>query len=149
MWNQQICSEACKNKRQYQFWLKYQQEHSNTLKKQDKDITSSKKKKKKSTVKSKVQLLEGDPKWIKVYAEADRLTQITMLARALDDYGIAKLSYGQLALRWDTHEYYMWEKDVISRKRKEQAYDNKNTFKDLYQAAAEDRAKEKDSFKEQ
>lgn len=138
-WNQQTCSEDCKNKRQYEFWLSYQKAHSK----------KEKPKKKKAITKSTLKVLADDPKWIKDYAKGDRLTQISMLARALSDMDIIKLSYGELALWWNTDKYYAWEKNVISLKRKEQAYANKDTFKDIFQIAAEDRAKEKDCTEEQ
>jgi len=142
LWNQQTCSDECKNKRQYQFWLDYKKEHED--KKEDKKEKQKQKLKRKTVTKSVVKVLATDAKWIKDYAKGDRLTQISMLARALNDLNIARLSYGQLATFWDTKKYYAWEKNVISQKRKEQAYANKNTFKDIYQVAAEDISSEKE-----
>ena len=134
-WNQTTCSEECKKKRQYQCWLKHKKKKEEQTKLEEKKWKPLKQQL--TATKSKVTTQRGDPTWVKDYAKGDRLTQIAMLARALTDYGIINITYGTLSTKWDTQKYYYWENIVISRKRKEKAYDNKQHIKDI-QAAAEE-----------
>ena len=136
-WNQTTCSDECKKKRQYECWLKHKQKKEEQYKAEEKAKAARQAKRKLTAAKSNVTVQRGDPKWVKDYAKGDRLTQISMLARALTDYGIINITYGTLSTKWDTAKYYSWESIVISRKRKEKAYDNKQHIKDI-QAAAEE-----------
>lgn len=110
-WNQQVCSDECMKVRQKAICAKHKSQIPKRPKPKPKPIIKSDR--------SKITVLDNDPEWIKKYAKADRLTQISMLAVALSDYGIIKISYGQLSTKWDTAEYFKWESTVISKKRKE------------------------------
>ena len=68
-----------------------------------------------------------DPEWIQKYTKADRLTQISMLAIALTDSGIALMTYGKLSMLWGTEQYERYEKYIFKAKRKE--YESNNTSK--------------------
>lgn len=68
-----------------------------------------------------------DPDWIQKYTKADRLTQISMLAIALTDCGIALMTYGKLSMLWGTEQYERYEQYVFKAKRKE--YESINTSK--------------------
>ena len=116
--------------------MKHMKEKELRLKQEEKELAAKKKAAKPKPSKSKVNTKRGDPKWVNDYAAGDRLTQIAMLARALNDYKITDTSYEKLSLYWDTKQYFIWESIVISRKRKEKAND-KQHIKDI-QAAAEE-----------
>ena len=64
----------------------------------------------------------SDPKWIKDYCAGDRLTMISMLAKALSDYQIEITTYGKLQVFWGTMKYIQWENQVFELKRKEKDY---------------------------
>ena len=136
-WNQTTCSDECKQKRQYECWLKHKQKKEEQYKaKEEKAKAARQAKRKLTAAKSNVTVQRGDPKWVKDYAKGNRLTQISMLARALTDYNITNISYGVLSTKWDTKQYYSWESTVIGLKRKEKTND-KQHIKDI-QAAAEE-----------
>lgn len=129
-WNKIMCSEECVAQRKYECWLAHK-----ARKEQEEQAKKKKESKPPKTgpTKSKITLVKGDPRWVKDYEKGDRLTQISMLARALTDYGIVKISYGVLSTYWDTSKYYNWESIVISRKRKEKA-NGKQYVKDIQAA---------------
>lgn len=138
-WNQVICGEECKKKRQYECYLKLKNKQEERKVKRKKPML-----KKLPLLKSKVITQAGDPKWVKDYASGNRLMQIAMLARALTDYNITNISYGVLSTKWDTKQYYSWESTVIALKRKD--YNNaKNKSTEKEQSAEQDNAKEKNT----
>lgn len=64
---------------------------------------------------------DDDPDWIKIYANADIITQITMLARELNNVCVddPMFTYGKLSQIRHTEKYYKLEEDTFKRKRLE------------------------------
>lgn len=120
--NQICCSYECKTKRIKEISKKYREEHRDEIRRNYRKFTEKKNcsNSDKDIFKHlKYEVTKEDPKWVQDYCKADRLTQITMLAKALTDYNIELISYGRLVLFWGTSQYTTWEGKVIELKRKE------------------------------
>ena len=75
-WNQTVCGEECKKKRQYECWLRHQKKKEAQIKQEEAKLKEPKKKVKLPPNKSNVTVKANDPKWVREYAAGDRLTQI-------------------------------------------------------------------------
>lgn len=103
-----------------EYQAKYQKEHRKSLKPEKKNTVQAEFD---HTIKAK----EDDPRWIKDYAKADRLTKISMLARQMSDLGIKKISYGELSTFWNTLKYLDWEHMVLGILRSKEKRNEFNT----------------------
>ena len=115
--NQICCSETCKFQRKKEISAKYVEEHKEDRKEYFKEYERTKRHRVED--KKEVKPKKNDPEWIKKYQKADRLTKISMLARALSDYGIVIMTYGALSIWWNSARYNRWEKQVFRLKRQE------------------------------
>ena len=127
------CSEGCRKERMQQTCKEWQALHPEAKAKYYQHAQEKKKTESVKPENEKVAVITAnqvaklnpvkakwsDPKWIKDYSNADRLTKISMLARALSDLGIEQLTYGTLSIWWDTDRYASWEKQVLRLKRAE------------------------------
>ena len=137
--NQICCGYDCKIKRAKEISKKYREEHRDEIRRNYRKFTQKKSGSDNDTVLSKSKIYEvtkKDPRWVQDYCKTDRLTQISMLAKALTEYNIELISYGRLVLFWGTSQYTTWEEKVIELKRKEHV-------------TAEDTIKSKDNSKKQ
>lgn len=136
--DQLCCSAECSTKRQRNIAAEYRKTHPDKFSEWIKKSKAKRKARESlKDIKRKITVREDDPKWIKDYAAADRLTQISMLSIALTDLRVELMTYGKLSTYWDTEKYDQWEKQVLHAKRKEQAYVKaKDTFKGKNQATS-------------
>ena len=135
--DQICCSADCSAKRQRDINAEFRKRHPEKIQewKEKTKINKIKKLEKLKPSKRNVIAAADDPKWIKDYAKADRLTQISMLAIALTDLNIQLMTYGKLSNFWDTDQYIKWELQVFKAKRKEHEYVKaKDSSKNKYKA---------------
>jgi predicted nucleic acid-binding Zn ribbon protein len=128
------CSEACKDIRKRAVAKKYKQEHKDEINEYQKAYSKLRYSTEFGPVRSRTKQQQQATKvskkespWVRNYLTGDRITKIAMLSKALFEYQIEMISYGQLSLKYNTDTYKQWEEQVIERKRKEHDADNLKT----------------------
>lgn len=135
--NATVCSGVCRLEAKKLYAKEYKEKYPNKVKKSQKDhyekVKSEKQimhqpeevkpKRKIVYVKDeseadKLRNLCKESKWGRKYKSAFRLDQIAMLSWALDYLGIARMSYGDLSVIYDTPKYDSLLKRVLNRMRR-------------------------------
>lgn len=137
--NATVCSGVCRLEAKKLYAKEYKEKYPNKVKKSQKDHYEKVKNEKQimqqpeevkpkrkiayvrnETEAEKLRNLCKESKWGRKYKAAYRIDQIAMLSWALDYLGIARMSYGDLSVIYDTQKYDSLLKRVLNRMRRDE-----------------------------